>query len=205
MGYAEPDEFKMSASPKKHGTRQPVVKLTASSATSNSPVARALFQLETQGVPLEGAPCLDSWSSLACTCRTKQTQAWSCPRMHEAVSDRAKALHMLIRSVTRLCAGAEERRQRFKTAGKAGNADSDAKVAEGASEVASKAAISAASVAAAAKADADAQKSDEVHTAQPTSWPAGWMMQFLHSQNAYMDDQGLPHLSQFLMRSPHGM
>ena len=48
---AEPAEYKMLASPKKHGTRQPVIKLTASSATSNSPVARALFQLETQGAP----------------------------------------------------------------------------------------------------------------------------------------------------------
>ncbi len=43
----------MSASPKKHGMRQPVIKLTASSATSNSPVARALFQLETQGMSPE--------------------------------------------------------------------------------------------------------------------------------------------------------
>ena len=69
---------------------------------------------------------------------------------------------MLIRSVMKLCAGAEERRQRFKTAGKAGNTDSDAKAAERASEAASKAATSAASAAAAAKADADTKKSDEV-------------------------------------------
>ena len=50
---AEHEDFKMSASPKRHGTRQPVIKLTASSATSDSPVARALFQLETQGVSPE--------------------------------------------------------------------------------------------------------------------------------------------------------
>ena len=39
----------MSASPVRHGTRQPVIKITANSATSSSPVARALFQLESQG------------------------------------------------------------------------------------------------------------------------------------------------------------
>ncbi|CAL5227508.1 g10493 [Coccomyxa viridis] len=106
MREAEHEDFKMSASPKRHGTRQPVIKLTASSATSDSPVARALFQLETQ----------------------------------------------------------EERRQRFKTAGKAGNADSDAKAAERASEMASKAANSAAASAAAAKADAETEKSTEMCT-----------------------------------------
>ena len=41
----------MSASPKKQIARQPVVKIAASSASSDSPVARALFQRETQGMP----------------------------------------------------------------------------------------------------------------------------------------------------------
>jgi len=49
---AEPaEDFKMSASPKKQVASQPVVKIAASSAISTSPVARALFQLETQGMP----------------------------------------------------------------------------------------------------------------------------------------------------------
>ena len=69
---------------------------------------------------------------------------------------------MLNSSVMWTCAGAEERRQRFKTAGKTGSADSDAKAAERASDMASKAAQSAATAAAAAKADADTKKSDEV-------------------------------------------
>ena len=42
----------MSASPVRHGIRQPVIKITANSATSSSPVARALFQLESQGAPM---------------------------------------------------------------------------------------------------------------------------------------------------------
>ena len=42
----------MSASPVRHGIRQPVIKITANSATSSSPVARALFQLESQGTPM---------------------------------------------------------------------------------------------------------------------------------------------------------
>ena len=41
----------MSASPKEQFARQPVVKIAASPDSSNSPVARALFQLETQGMP----------------------------------------------------------------------------------------------------------------------------------------------------------
>lgn len=66
---AEPAEYKMSASPKKHGTRQPVIKLTASSATSNSPVARALFQLETQGLPFEDRTVPRPLASTCCTDR----------------------------------------------------------------------------------------------------------------------------------------
>ena len=42
----------MSASPVRHGIRQPVIKITANSANSSSPVARALFQLESQGTPM---------------------------------------------------------------------------------------------------------------------------------------------------------
>ncbi len=57
---------------------------------------------------------------------------------------------------------AEERRQRFKTAGKGSTADSDAKAAEHASNAASRAADSASAAAAIAKADADMQKPNEV-------------------------------------------
>ena len=71
------------------------------------------------------------------------------------------------RRFTTLCAGAEERRQRAKTAGKGGNADSDAKAAERASDMASKAAKSAAASAAAAKADAETEKSTEVGNSLP--------------------------------------
>lgn len=63
--------------------------------------------------------------------------------------------------------GAEERRQRFKTAGDRRSADLDAKAAERASDMASKAAQSAATAAVAAKADVDTQKSDEVPLPRP--------------------------------------
>ena len=74
---------------------------------------------------------------------------------------------MPISFVTKMYAGAEERRQRFKTVGKAGKADSDAKAAEHASDMASKAAKSAAASAAAAKADAETEKSTEVRESLP--------------------------------------
>lgn len=52
----------MSASPKKQASKQAVIKLTATSAASNSPVARALFQPETQGALLANGQHLKPWS-----------------------------------------------------------------------------------------------------------------------------------------------
>ena len=48
-GCAETEEYKASPSPKRQGTPQAAINITASSAASRSPVARALFKFETQG------------------------------------------------------------------------------------------------------------------------------------------------------------
>ena len=48
-GCAETEEYKASPSPKRRGTPQAAIKITANSANSRSPVARALFKFETQG------------------------------------------------------------------------------------------------------------------------------------------------------------
>lgn len=48
-GCAETEEYKASPSPKRRGTPQAAINITANSANSRSPVARALFKFETQG------------------------------------------------------------------------------------------------------------------------------------------------------------